>query len=365
MVRFEIPKEYINRPEILKNAGKYINKFGQNAFIIGSEKSFEVVSENLFQSLNQEGIVYTQEYFFGYPTKKKAEAYAFRAKEQQTDLVIGIGGGRVIDTAKVVGSIMDVPVVTIPTIAATCASWAAVSILYNDQGQFVEPFFNPVGPRLILADTKILLKAPVRYLYAGVIDTFAKWYEISPYLNMKENDTALQVMADIAKRAFDILNNNTEKAVRQAQENHFGEAAIQTIDAIIFLAGLTGSIQTGTLFQGIAHPFYNVSTFFPETHHLLHGEKVGFGLLLQQSLQSEDEALLKERIVLFSEFDNVFTLGDLNLKDQEKVHRLAEMLWNGYKEAYAALGFGQTIESIESGMFQVEDLLQEKGVKPF
>lgn len=362
MVRVKAPKEYISEPDVLYKAGEYIKNYGKKALIVASEKSLDVTKDLLLPSLKDAGIEYEIHLFTGYPTMEAAESIA--ASYLDSDVVIGLGGGRVIDTAKVVGTKKDVPVVTIPTIAATCASWAAVSILYNEEGEFVDAFFNKVGPVLILADTKILFQAPKRYLFAGVIDTYAKWYEIAPYEKIEGDSTFLQVMIDIAKRAHQTLTHKTPIALEKAKQGEIGEEAIQTIDAIIFLAGLTGSLQTDTLYQGIAHPLYNVLSYVPETKHLLHGEKVGYGLLIQQVLEKKTKEEIQEVIELFGFFENQLTLEELHIKDNnEKLDFITKKIWEDYHKSLNNLGYGFSAGEIKEAIFSTDALIEESKTK--
>lgn len=357
MVRIKAPKEYISEPDVLSKAGEYIKKYGTKALIVTSEKSLEATKQVLLPSLEEAGIQYEIYFFTGYPTMEKAESIA--ASYPEYDVVIGLGGGRVIDTAKVVGTKKDVPIVTIPTIAATCASWAAVSILYNEKGEFVDAFFNKRGSVLILADTRVLFQAPKRYLFAGVIDTYAKWYEIAPYEKLEGDSTFLQVMIDIAKRAHDTLTHKTPIALEKAKNGEIQEEAVQTIDAIIFLAGLTGSLQTDTLYQGIAHPLYNVLSFVEETKHLLHGEKVGYGLLVQQVLENKSDKEAKEVIDLFGIFENRLTLEELHIKDKpEKLDFIADKLFEDYHKSLNNLGYGFSAQEIKEAILKTDQLIE-------
>jgi hypothetical protein len=53
--------------------------------------------------------------------------------------VIGVGGGALLDSAKVLARRLGVPLVAIPTIAATCAAWTPLSVWYSDAGQALNP----------------------------------------------------------------------------------------------------------------------------------------------------------------------------------------------------------------------------------
>jgi glycerol dehydrogenase len=363
MIKIKAPKEYYNEPEILSKSGIYIKEYGSRALIIGSKTSFEVAGGDLMASLEESGIKHRQYEFSGYVTKEKAEEIATEYRYAKVDVVIGLGGGRVIDTAKLVATHLKAATVTIPTIAAQCASWAAVSIVYDNEGRFVDGIFNTVGPELILADTKLLFEAPHRYLYAGIVDSYAKWYEIYPYKEVEGEggNTFLQTMILIAGQLKDILDNQTQIALEKYNANgEIGDEAIKVIDAIIYLAGLSGSLQTDILYQGIAHPMYNALSHFPETGHLLHGEKVGFGILLQQVLEKKSDEEIEAVIELFVKLGNTLTLEDIGLANEpEKVKELAESLYGRYAVSLNRLGYGFSAEEIEDGLYIIDRKIRE------
>lgn len=355
-VKIKAPKAYHSGVGLLEECGPLIAAYGTNALLIGSPKSFSAAGPRLFPALERAGVRRTDHSFSGSVTMEAARALADAHADGGIDAVIGLGGGRVMDTAKLVGTLLNVPVITIPTIAATCAAWAAVSIHYDDAGRFQGGFFNPEGPQLVLADVGLLFAAPRRYLLAGIVDALAKWYEIVPYEPLEGESSFLQTMLLVAGQLRDTLARQTAPALELYEKGVLGIEAVQVIDAVIYLAGLTGSLQTDTLYQGFAHPFYNELSSVPSSAHLLHGEKVGFGILVQQTLEHKSSREAEETLRLFAGLGNTLTLADLGLEhDPVALGALARRLWARYAPSLNRLGYGFDPEELVRAMEQTND----------
>lgn len=359
MLTIKTPASYINKPDIIGNAGDYIKKYGKKAYIIGSKTPLKVVGKEFLTSLDHNKIEYIIEEFTGFPTLEKAETYAVKAAEFGAEIIIAIGGGKIQDTSKVVGTKTKLPVIAIPTIAATCASWAACSILYDEEGSYKQVFWNDNSPVFILADTRIIATAPARYIYAGIVDTLAKWYETAPNLKIAEEDITLIISVNGAKLAYDLLKNQGLKAVEDGQNQIISQEVINTIDAIIYLAGFVGSFTGEDFYGGFAHPFYNASTRLPDTRHRLHGEKVSFGLLVQQVLEKKPEAEIEETIQYFHHYHLALTLDDLGIKEnkEEEINRLAESILKEFP-GFQKLGIGLTVQEIEEAIYKTDALVR-------
>ncbi|SHO43305.1 iron-containing alcohol dehydrogenase family protein [Anaerocolumna xylanovorans] len=359
MLSIKTPLEYVSQPDVIEKAGKYIKKYGNKALIIGSKTPLKAVGEAFYKSLEENNIEYIIKEFTGFPTLAAIEDYSRQAEEEKVNLIIGIGGGKVNDTAKAVGNKTKLPVIAIPTIAATCAAWAAVSILYNEEGDFVTSSLNENSPRLILADTRIIITAPARYTYAGIVDTLAKWYETVPNLDIAEDNITLNIAVNGAKLAFDLLVRHGRKVVEDGQKNIITKESVAVVDAIIYLAGFVGSFTEDEFYGGFAHPFYHASTRLSGTRFRLHGEKVALGLLIQLVLEKKQEDYIIETIREFDRFHLALTLEDIGVREnaKEDLSIVAERVLKEFP-GYTKLGIGKTAEEIVDAAFRADALVR-------
>lgn len=83
-------------------------------------------------------------------------------KQSGCDMIAGVGGGKIHDTAKAAGYYTGLPVLIVPTIASTDAPCSALSVIYTDEGVFEKYLFLPSSPNVVLVDTDIVSKAPAR-----------------------------------------------------------------------------------------------------------------------------------------------------------------------------------------------------------
>ncbi|MDP4178552.1 MAG: iron-containing alcohol dehydrogenase family protein [Bacillota bacterium] len=361
MVTIKTPQNYIYGNGVLEKSGQQISKIGKNALIIGGKTALNAASNVFINSLKEYDIEYDIKELTGYPTRETISKFSSIVLESNKDVIIGVGGGKALDTAKAVGEKTKRPVVTIPTIAATCASWASISILYNEEGRFSEFGINQNSPLLILADSSIIANAPVRYLNAGIGDTIVKWYEFVPNLNINGDDINLKLSVKNAELALDILKSSGVKAQNEVINHSQGKAFDDVIDSVIFLAGLVGSIQGENPHGGFAHPFYNSVTLIPETRNRLHGEKVIFGLIVQLVLEKKSEEEIKDVLTFVKKFNLPFTLSQIGIIDniKEKVEIIADDIVKN-NSFYKTFGREFTKEEIEKAIFKADEIGREQ-----
>jgi hypothetical protein len=140
-------------------------------------------------------------------------------------VVIGVGGGALLDTAKALARRLGLPVVAIPTIAATCAAWTPLSVWYNDAGQALQFEIFDDANFLVLVEPRIILNAPAEYLLAGIGDTLAKWYEavvLAPQPETLPLTVRLGINGALAIR--DVLLESSETALADQQRGELTQA---------------------------------------------------------------------------------------------------------------------------------------------
>lgn len=313
MITTKAPREYISGIDILGKVGERLSAIAHRAMIIGGKTALARVGEELLSGLDRQKIRHTTAVLTGYPTLEAGEIFSEKAKESGSDAIIGIGGGRAMDAAKAAGFFSGIPVVTVPTIAATCAAYAGCSILYDDQGVFLETLNLERSPDLIFADYAVLAKAPVRYLRAGIADTLAKWYEFEPTLR-RHADLYLRLRVKDAELAREILWEKAGPAVDAAIRHEPSREFSDVADAVLFLAGVAGSVKGDLFYGGFAHPFYNCLSRIPETRGGLHGEKVSFGLVVEAVLEGRTDAEKKGLVRLLAALKQPLTLEALGIR---------------------------------------------------
>ena len=195
-------------------------------------------------------------------------------------LIVGIGGGKTLDTAKSVASRLNIQVVIVPTIAASDAPCSALSVFYDNDGRVAFDEFLHRNPDLVLVDTEIIAQAPSRFLAAGIGDALATYYEAqacrrSGAANCMAVPGAAVAYA-IARECREILFEHGREALADNDRQRVSHDLEQVIEANILLSGV--GFESGGV--AAAHAIHHGLAEMPETHHYLHGEKVALGILV-------------------------------------------------------------------------------------
>jgi glycerol dehydrogenase len=264
-----------------------IPQLGQRPLLLGRSASTAVVRAGLQVSLEAQGLAVLDaqlEHDCCWADLHRLSAELLRSG---VDAVIAVGGGKVLDAGKWLADHHGLPCVTVPTSAATCAGWTALSNIYSPQGAFEGDVALARCPDLLIFDHGLVRQAPPRTLASGIADAMAKWYEAS-VSSGASTDGLIQQAVQMARVLRDQLLLDAEAAMANARAGStepVSDAWVRVAEACGLTAGVIGGIGGARCRTVAAHAVHNGLTQLPASHGKLHGEKVGFGILVQLRLE--------------------------------------------------------------------------------
>jgi glycerol dehydrogenase-like iron-containing ADH family enzyme len=308
------PAQVVRGFHAIEQVGDAIARLGRRPLMIGGERSLDVVKSR-FKPVFKAHLLEAEKASYGKDCSEVTLANLKKAvAAHQADFIIGVGGGKALDTAKLVAYQCNLPIVTIPTSAATCAAWTALSNVYSEQHAFLYDVGLARCPELLVLDYDLVATAPQRTLVAGIGDAIAKWYEAS--VSSGHSDKTLLIAAVQQARVLrDILFQKSQAAL----QNPLGSDWQEVVDASVLMAGVIGGIGGAQCRTVAAHAVHNGLTHLLESHHALHGEKVAFGILVQLRLEEMLQGNLlaatsrQQLLKFYDEIGLPKTLADLGL----------------------------------------------------
>jgi glycerol dehydrogenase-like iron-containing ADH family enzyme len=274
------PARVIRGQGVVSEVGVEVARLGRRPLVVGGDRTLAVVQPRLIPTLKAHKLQVKQASYGPDCSESSLTALQQSVQAHQADLVIGVGGGKALDTAKLLAYQCDLPIVTIPTCAATCAAWTALSNVYSEAGAFLYDVPLPRCPDLLVLDYDLIATAPQRTLVAGIGDAIAKWYEASVSSGHSHQSVIIAAVQQ-ARVLRDILLQKSIPALEQPG----GEEWRSVVDAAVLLAGVIGGLGGAQCRTVAAHAVHNGLTHLPASHGQLHGEKVAYGILVQLRLE--------------------------------------------------------------------------------
>lgn len=308
------PPLYQRGYDILSLVGEIAQPLGQHVLVIGGKTALSVTCDGLVASLEQAGLrIVGMEWYGGQCSWSNIHKLSAIARSTEAQCLVGVGGGRALDTVKAVAFASGLPLVTVPTIAATCAAWTPLAAIYDDDGEYLEFSRKAALPQAVIADTKTISQAPVRYLVSGLGDTLAKWYELAASTRGKTLAAPVAAGLKLGKLCKDIIAGEGPAAYQSVEKGQTSESLDQVVDAIIAIAGCVSGLGGDEARTAAAHAIYSGLTAMEETHQMVHGEIVGFGILAQLALEDRPKVEVREFLELSCQIGLPITLSQLGI----------------------------------------------------
>ncbi|MBO8165135.1 MAG: iron-containing alcohol dehydrogenase family protein [Brevibacillus sp.] len=308
------PAKYVRQEGLLKQIGSYIKAFGDQALIIGGKTALSVVEPTLMESLKKYGIESKGTVWYGGECSwSNIERMAEIVRERQPQVLVAVGGGKAIDAIKSAAFAVNLPLIAVPTIAATCAAATPIAIIYDDEGTFIEISHRSKTPDVVLVDTGVISKAPYRFLAAGIGDTLAKWFESSASVKKCEPTALNRSAVKLAEEVYQILLEKGPSALEAVKQGKVDQSVHDVVDCIILISGSVSGYGGDDCRTAGAHAIYSGLTIFPEVHQTYHGEIVAFGILAQLVMEGKSEETIQQLISYYQKVGLPYTLEDMGI----------------------------------------------------
>lgn len=322
------PAKYLQGDGLLEELPAFAAQLGETAFLLVDVFFFAEFEKRFAGAFRDAGIPAVIRPFEGEITQEKIRAAVEDIKDAGIGVVVAIGGGRTIDTGKMISrKLGGLPLIVSPTTASTDAPCSAMAMVYTEEGLLDEVAYGSRNPDLVLVDSGIIAKAPPRFLVSGMGDAIATYIEARASLETNSANyiscgavsgfrpTLLGQAA--ATWCYEIVLRDGEKALRAVEARVVSEALENVIEANTLLSGL-GFENVGC---AGAHSLGNAMGAFGHEKGSLHGEKVAFGALCQLHLENRPGEEIDALMDFYRKVGLPWTLEDLGIPDDEETLR--------------------------------------------
>lgn len=311
------PSCYIQGYDLLKSLDKHLTGMGNRFLFVltsgGNGRFGEVIRETFCGKDYQISFVISG----GHCTMGEIHTIQKAALEQRSTAIIGVGGGSILDSVKGASHYTGLPCVMVPTVASNDSPCSTCSVVYKETGEFERCIYMTSCPAVILVDTAVILKAPVKFLVAGMGDALATYFEArSCHLSGSDNQLRGKPTAtamEIAALCWKLLKEYGVQAKQDAEEGKDTPAFETLVEVNTYLSSV--GFESGGL--AAAHALQSGLTAIPALKCAQHGELVAFCTIVQLIMEKAPREELDEVLDFCLRVGLPICLEDLGCPDPD------------------------------------------------
>ncbi|ASJ13708.1 NAD(P)-dependent glycerol-1-phosphate dehydrogenase [Thermococcus radiotolerans] len=298
----QLPREVL-LGENLKGEAVNVAKrlgLGEKALVLYGPKTKEIAGKDIEKSLRESFDV--SALVIREASMEEVEKTLTKIRDDNSDWLIAVGGGSIIDVAKLASFKAGVPFISFPT-TASHDGIASANASIKDLG--TKTSVKAVPPVAVIADVGVIKTAPYRYLAAGVGDmisnlTAVKDWQLAHRIKgeyYSEYAASLSLMsAKMVIKNADIIRLGNEESVRKVVKGLISCGVAMSI---------AGSSRPAS---GAEHLFsHALDAIAPKP--ALHGEQVGVGTIIMAYLHGLKWERIRETLKKVGAPTNAYELG--------------------------------------------------------
>ncbi|BBF44872.1 glycerol dehydrogenase [Lachnospiraceae bacterium KM106-2] len=273
------PKAYDSFTEI-------VSEFGTRFLLVSGINSWKAVKRIFNKMLSQSDLEMAAHETYGSDcTFERIHELADKALRMEVNFIVGIGGGKALDTAKGVAYEAHIPIVTLPTSASTCAAATAQSMVYKSKGHFDQLYIYEKPADHVFINTQVIAEAPVKYFTAGIGNVIVKYFDIQ--LELRGN--YVPILAFV------------KQSIKDCKEQTASYEMEQVILGSIICTAVVSAMEKTKHKAAIAYALYFGLALLPEIdQNYLYGSVVAYGILVQLAIDRRVEEAIKLRKYMLS-----------------------------------------------------------------
>ncbi|MFD1900541.1 iron-containing alcohol dehydrogenase family protein [Enterococcus termitis] len=352
------PQEYECREGAWNDLEAHLNRRKLKRVMILHGKDSWEAAKNYFPSLVNIDALFV--YYGGECTDEKTAELKQLFEQNELEGIVAVGGGKIADLGKAVANKCQAPVLILPTLAATCAAYTPLSVIYDQAGSMVRYDVFAQSNALVLIEPNVILNSPIDLMIAGIGDTVAKWYEADAMISqLAVQSIEIQVADFAAQKCREILLYDSQAALEAMEKKEINQAFLNVVETNILLGGMVGGFGDDYGRTAGAHSIHDALTILPESHKQLHGNKVAYGVLVQLVIEDKwDE--IEQLIPFYQQLKLPISLKEMQMTlTDEEYQRVAERAAEPH-ETIHYMKEKITPNVVKNAMLQLEAAMKKK-----
>ncbi len=309
----QLPREVIVGKGVLTRVTEVTNRLNLKgvALIISGEKSYEVAGKRVYDFLEQAGMD-VNALLVNSITMKDVALIEEQIKTLKPQVLFGVGGGTIIDAAKVSSGNQNLPFVSIPT---TVSHDGIASPLASIKGSTKPYSIMAQAPLAIIADTEVISLAPWRSVISGCGDVIAKFTAVKDWklAHLENKEYYGEYAASLALMSTKLVMENA------ALIKPGSDGGLRVLLEALISCGVAMSIAGSSRPCSGSEHLFSHALDMVDSHHAMHGEQCGIGSILTSFLYGSNWQRIKSTL---KQIGAPTTASELGVKDEDVVKAL-------------------------------------------